>query len=107
MIGIFNTKHNVKAVAKGFFGSVDKLALAFIPTKGQIFTLQENKYAERKKYGCLCKQNDIIDMELNMNDLELKFIVNGKDYGKAYDLEQGSYRAAVYLYIPQCKIRIL
>ena len=52
----------------------------------------------KKKYGLNCKSNDIITMKVDFDNLELKFIVNDIDYGKAFDIKPGKYRAAVGLF---------
>ena len=53
---------------------------------------------QRKPYGKMLKQGDIIEMIINMDNLTLKFIINGTDYGKISDLKPGKYRAAIYMY---------
>ena len=49
-------------------------------------------------YGEAYKTNSIIEMILDCNNKSLRWIINNKDYGKAFDIEDGSYRAAVSLY---------
>ena len=62
----------------------------------------------RNRYGKLLKQDDIIEMIINMNEKSLKYIINGHDYGKACDLEKGSkYRAAIYMFCVGNKLRII
>ena len=52
-----------------------------------------------KKFCDKVKEGDIIDMWLDLNDKELKYCINDKDYGKAFDeMEQTDYRAAVAVY---------
>ena len=51
-------------------------------------------YSE-KNYCPKCKEGDIIDMYLDLNNFELKYSINDKDYGKAFDVENTSYRAVV------------
>ena len=60
-----------------------------------------------KSYGIKCKTNDIVEMIVDMKKLEIKFKVNNIDYGKAYDIEDTTYRAAVYLNDVGNKIRLL
>ena len=48
-------------------------------------------------YGQRCVGVKVIEMVLDLDQLELKYIINGKDYGKAFSVEKGSYRAAVNL----------
>lgn len=52
------------------------------------------------KYGTPCHDRDIIEMCIDLDRLELGYTINGKDYGKAFDIEKTAYRAAVNL----CKL---
>ena len=47
---------------------------------------------------CHCKEHDVIDMYLDLNNHVLKYSINGTDYGVAGNIESGNYRAAVALY---------
>ena len=38
---------------------------------------------------------DVIEMCLDLNRMELKFVINDKDYGKAFDVPPGNYRVGV------------
>ena len=49
------------------------------------------------KYGVRCNEGDVIEMILDFDDLSLSFRINGTDYGKAFDIKQNKYRAAVFL----------
>eukprot|EP01084_Bolivina_argentea_P101617 182151_1 len=55
---------------------------------------QDHKY---KHYGICCKQNDIILMSLDMNNLTLSFKVNNTDYGILSKVDKANYKAAVYM----------
>ena len=46
-------------------------------------------------YGIKCNDGDIIEMICDMDKLELKFIINNTDYGKAFDIKKAKYRAVV------------
>ncbi len=49
------------------------------------------KYGVRK-----CKEGDVIEMILDLNKLQLKYIASGEDFGVAFnDIENTSYRVAV------------
>eukprot|EP01084_Bolivina_argentea_P186972 322170_1 len=73
--------------------------------------LNENQYKEYKKqiYGEMCGNNgDIIEMIVDVTDVKnkigsIKYIINGKDYGIAYDKipTHSSYRMAVCIYRSQ------
>ena len=60
-----------------------------------------------QKYGIECTDGDHIEMELNMDELHVKYIINDKDYGKAFDVQAETYRAAVHLYREGDKLRIM
>ena len=51
----------------------------------------------KRQYCPLTRNNDIIEMCLDFHNMELKFIINEKDYGKAFDIAAGEYRAGVCL----------
>ena len=54
------------------------------------------------------RTGDIITMTLDMNKGILKFGINDKDYGKAYDVDsECQYRAAISLYTPGDAIQLL
>ena len=101
IIGIINANRNLKYVSTGFY--CDSNGHGYDAGKGRLW----NPSYDVTTYGIACKGNDIIEMELNMNELYLKYIINGKDYGKAFDVEPGKYKAAVYLYKTGDKLRIV
>jgi len=49
------------------------------------------------QYGQRCIGVKVVEMVLDLDQLELKYIINGRDYGKAFSVEEGAYRAAVNL----------
>ena len=54
--------------------------------------------SQYRDYGEKCKDGVIVDMTVDFDALSLSFMVNDKEYGKAFDIEPGKYRAACYLY---------
>ena len=46
-------------------------------------------------YAQECEKGDVIKMTLNMIDLTLSFEINDIDYGKAFDIKQGKYKAVI------------
>ena len=59
------------------------------------------------KYGVEVKNEDVVEMCLDMNTLVLSFSVNGIDYGKAFDVKQAKYRAFIVLGKKGNKIQLL
>ena len=86
-----------EAYGAGFDAGRGKL---FISNKyRQHHNFNKSKLYPNNKYGKSCVADDIIEMEINMNDLYVKYLINGEDYGKAFHIkDQQSYRAAVYMY---------
>ena len=56
----------------------------------------EYGYGLGSKYGINPPNGSIIEMILDLNNLTLSFIIDDKDYGKAFDVENGKYRAAIF-----------
>lgn len=50
-----------------------------------------------KEYGVNPKNGSIIEMILDLDNLTLSYIIDGKDYGKAFDIEKGKYRLGLYM----------
>ena len=65
---------------------------------GYLTDTENAKSAPSKSYGESCSDNDIIEMKLDFNDLSLSYKIKGKDFGKAFDIKEGRYRAAVGLW---------
>eukprot|EP01084_Bolivina_argentea_P166130 288505_1 len=81
---------------------------AFCAHSGQLKVFDEtNDYCVSLDYGVECKPDDIIEMIVDMNKLELKYQINGVNYGKAFDIQRTTYRAAVNLDIPGDTIQLL
>ena len=49
-----------------------------------------------KFYASKFRENDIIKMILDLDNLILGYVINGKNYGVAFNVEEGSYRAAIF-----------
>ena len=58
---------------------------------GEKGLVNKEKYCPKSK-GC-----NIVEMCLDLNNMELKYIINNKDYGKAFDIPPGEYRVGVCL----------
>ena len=81
--------------------------------RGELFVSSDYESRAREKcvhgrgYGKKCITNDIIEMEINLIELCVKYIINGKDYGKAFKIKDQEYKAAVYLYRDGDKLEIV
>ena len=72
----------------------DKQSWGLYATRGKLRG-DPNRYG--KKYCQECNDGDIIDMRLDLDKNELSYCVNDKDYGKAFDVDPGKWRAFVCL----------
>ena len=52
-----------------------------------------------KEYGVEPQNGSIIEMILDLENLTLSYIIDGKDYGKAFDVTEGKYRLALFLHM--------
>ena len=69
-------------------------------------TMWSNGFAAGREYYCF-KKNDIIEMILDFSNMSFKYIINGKDYGKAFDVVEGVYVGAVFMETKNFCIQIL
>lgn len=60
-------------------------------------TTKHGNLSSANTYGKGCKTGTVIEMILDMNNLSLKYIIDGVDYGKAFDVEVCKYRLCVFL----------
>ena len=91
-IGIW--KINSGEPKRDWFTSTTQAGYSFSPKYGQLNNM-ESPTSFGDNYGERCNEKDIIDMYVDMNKLELSYSINGKYYGKAWDIERTKYRAAV------------
>ena len=59
------------------------------------------------KYGIDPPNGSIIEMRLDLENLKLSYIIDGKDYGKAFDVEQGKYKLGLYMRKPRDSLTLL
>ena len=72
-----------------------------IPTDQAEIWQHTKKYTDKHpkgKYGKYLKENDIVTMCVDMDKLELKFIINDIDYGVAATIKEGEHRAVIMIY---------
>ena len=81
---------------------------AFYASNGKVISCKENGFWKATiEYGEECPDGTLVDMKVDFNELSLSFMINGKDYGKAYGIKPGKYRAAVYLYFEDDSIQFI
>ena len=77
---------------------------------GWLFSLTRSGHmtedSNKRNYGAKCKSGDVIKMTLDLVSCTLSYAVNGRDYGKAWDVENSSYRAACTIYANSDKITL-
>lgn len=64
-------------------------------------------YANGTKYGIVPPKDSIIEMILDLDNLTLNYIINGKHYGKAYDIEKAEYRLGLHFYAKGDSVTLL
>eukprot|EP01084_Bolivina_argentea_P202506 345991_1 len=62
---------------------------------GVLSDLEEDGCVSLDIYCPKCKQNDIIEMNLDLEKYHLSYNINNIHYGKAFDIDQLHYKAAV------------
>ena len=105
VIGIINSDQDLVKVANGIFTRTSGSRIC-----GKGFDVGLAQITDScDDYGIKCKNGDIIEMELNMNELYnyVKYIINDKDYGEAFEVEPGNYRAAIYIFEARNELRII
>ena len=106
MMGIVKNRQNGLTV-DDHFGRKANTSYVFIANAGRIDNPDHPFDGDYKKYGVPCDENDEIEMILDLNALELRFNINGTDYGKAFDVEQDEYRAAICMFCDDDAIQLL
>ena len=68
-----------------------------VPThQAEIWQHTDSK--KKKKYGKYLEKDDIVTMCIDMDKSELRYIINGKDYGVAATFEPGEYRPVLMMF---------
>eukprot|EP01083_Nonionella_stella_P106460 307338_1 len=105
-IGIWKTKQYGKPITDNYFTKKKNNGYAYVCTRG-VITLDNSAGRYGLRYGKRCVANDVIDMILDMNKLELSFCVNKHSYGKAFSIENTTYRAAVDMYSQHDQLQLV
>eukprot|EP01084_Bolivina_argentea_P285394 489396_1 len=95
-IGIWKTKLG-EPILNNYFVSNKHSGYSYFLSHGKK-SIPESPGKCGPKYGVACRSCDIITMTLNFDTLTLSFKVNAIDYGKAFDIEKTTYRAAISCY---------
>ena len=56
-----------------------------------------NPSKPHKQYGCLIKNNDIIEMIIDLNSMKLSYSVNGFNYGVAFNITKSIYKVGIVI----------
>lgn len=105
-IGIHKTRFAGIQLDGTYFTDVKENGYGFIASAGWK-TQPELPGAGGLKYAIQCDTGYTIEMIADLNDCTLSFMVNGTDYGKAFDIENTEYRAVVSLYDKGDQITLL
>eukprot|EP01084_Bolivina_argentea_P260270 439479_1 len=107
LIGIWKITNNSPPkdtyFTKGFY-----TGYAINITRGRLVVLTSGGKSSGD-YCCQCKSADVVEMFLDCTkDVELKYTINGKDYGVAFKIDtRHKYRAAVCLQSPIGSIQLM
>ena len=99
-IGIIKNSYNKNKILNNYLTEYSNSTYVFA-TDRQCCNIYEKgaEWNTNQPYGKLCKQDDIVDMILDFNKLQLRFKINGIDYGVAFkNIETTTYRAAITLF---------
>ena len=110
MIGIWKQQNNTKPPLTTFFSNkycdVDNNKGYGLEITSAKLT-DANGYVIGDSYGVQCVNGTMIEMILDMDELALSFAIDNKDYGKALNVEEAKYRAAVCMLQPNDSITLL
>merc|ERR1712228_11418 len=58
------------------------------------------RHQKLKQYGPRCKNGDVVEMILDLEQMTLRYKVNDIDYGVAFEnIEKTQYKAAIFMYV--------
>ena len=96
-IGIWKCRKGVAPPINHIFTIGKHIAYGFAANVGVLVDPETGHDDEELSYGKWCRAGDVVEMRVDFGRLELSFVINGKDYGKAFTIEKTAYRAAVNL----------
>lgn len=109
-IGIWEVKSNddcLKDALKTYFTKFSNRTYGFGLPYGSLCSRNTGSPIRDYEHDVPIKEGDIIEMHCDMELWKLRFKINGKDYGKSFDVKPGKYRAAVNLYYKEDSITLL
>eukprot|EP01084_Bolivina_argentea_P208738 355760_1 len=100
---------DLKELSKTYFTQDTKNVYGWLASCRMLLDLSydDDEGSCSERYGQEIKDNDIVEMCIDLYNMQLKYIINGKDYGKAFDIEKTKYRAAVLLSCQGNQIKLL
>eukprot|EP01083_Nonionella_stella_P136182 414241_1 len=112
LIGLWKPKNKSKRALDlntYFTDGGESYGYAYISCNGRLASLDSGDWAgNSREYGPFKpKEGDTVEMCVNFDTLELRYIVNGQDFGVAFKIEKTEYRAAVNMYYQDDSITLL
>eukprot|EP01084_Bolivina_argentea_P251350 421550_1 len=108
LLGVWKTKFD-PIIARHFENNVNQ-SYAFVLHESYsdgYLSDPTKRGSNGRKYGRKIKNGDVIEMTLNLNDCTLSYKIGDTDYGKAFDVEKTSYKAAATVYYKDSKFTLL
>ena len=111
-VGLFKNKYDSKQVINTYFGtSINGTYDTSYEYSCDLAKLiiRGNKFDEYREvtYGVHVKPNDIVGIHVDFEEKELSFSINGKNYGKAFDIDNKmEYRIVVCMHHCHGKLQI-
>ena len=101
VLGVWKIKSARKPPSNTYFANTGKKVgynlwgYAYDTTTGVLIG-SKGTNADGPKYGQKCRKGDIIEIELDLNEFTLRYIINDKDMGISHkDIEDTEYRVAL------------
>ena len=97
IIGVWRVNDNELPPRNTYFTNGGITAYGLCLTDGELVNRTTGGGTIGPPYACAVKEDDIIEMYLDFDKMELRYTINNKEYGKAFDIEKSKYRAAICL----------
>ena len=107
VIGIWKLKEGIEPPTNSYFAKGKRRGYAFDVRGPRLSDSRDGAVTHTLPYGVRCDTNDIIEMIVDLENKELSFLINGKAYGKAHDIELDRYRAAVWMFKAGDAVKLL